>query len=85
MSINPPNGLELTNLARKATVDELRKQMFPVWPSGVTHQHCSGHDWHVRFTGRPWDSKGHSLILFVSSNTSMCNYIDLTSRVGHRE
>jgi hypothetical protein len=78
MSINPPNGLELSNLTHRATVDELREHIFPMWPSGVVRQHHDGHDWHVRFAGRPWDPKGHQSILFVSSNTSSCCYIDLS-------
>jgi hypothetical protein len=78
MSINPPNGLELSNLAHRATVDELRKHILPMWPSGVVCQHHYEYDWHVKFAGRPWDSKGHQSILFVSSNTSICCYIDLS-------
>jgi hypothetical protein len=77
MSINPPNGLELSNLAHRATVDQLREHIFSMWPSGVEHQHHDGHDWHVTFAGRPWDPKGHQSILFVSSNTSTC-CIDLS-------
>src|SRR6267154_2880779 len=78
MSINPPNGLELSNLTDGPTVDQLREHIFPMWPSGVAYQHHDGHDWHVRFAGRPWDPKGHQSILFVSSNTSICCYIDLS-------
>src|SRR6266566_9285794 len=78
MSINPPNGLELSNLADKATVNEFREQIFPMWPSGVVHQHHDGHDWNVRFAGRPWDPKGHQSIQFVSSDTSICCCIDLS-------
>jgi hypothetical protein len=80
MSINPPNGLELSNLANGATVDELRKHLFPMWPSGVVRQHHYGHDWDVKFAGRPWDSKGHQSILFVSSNSSICCCVDITPR-----
>ena len=67
MSINPPNGLELSNVAHRATVDELRKHVFPMWPSGIVRQHHFENDWHVRFAGRPWDPKRHQSILFVSS------------------
>ena len=80
MSINPPNGLELSNLAHGDTVDELRKHLFPMWPSGVVRQHHYGHDWDVKFAGRPWDPKGHQSILFVSINTSICCCVDITPR-----
>jgi len=63
MSINPPNGLELSNLAFKSTVDELREQIFPMWPSGVAHQERNGYDWRVKFVGSPWDSKGPESII----------------------
>lgn len=78
MSISPPNGLEVSNLAHRATADELREQLLSMWPSGVVHQHHYGRDWHVRFAGRPWNPKGHQFILFVSSNTYICYGIDLT-------
>jgi len=41
----------------------LREQIFPMWPSGVARQKPYGHDWRVRFTGSPWDSKGHESIM----------------------
>ncbi|KAI0308223.1 hypothetical protein B0F90DRAFT_1681131 [Multifurca ochricompacta] len=63
LSINPPNGLELSNLAFQNTVEELREHIFPMWPSGVAHQVRHGHDWRVRFAGSPWDSKGHESIM----------------------
>lgn len=83
MSINPPNGLEMSNLTHKAAVDEMREDIFPIWPSGVVRQHYDGRDWHVRFAGRPWDLKGDQSILFVSSNTFICCCIDLST--DHRE
>jgi len=85
MSINPPNGLELSNLTRKTTIDELRERIIPVWPQGVKRQHRQGHDWHVTFTGRPWDSKGDSLlqaqrvICRVFSVLAAQGYMHLTS------
>ncbi|KAI0003695.1 hypothetical protein BJV74DRAFT_793335 [Russula compacta] len=63
MSINPPNGLELSNIAFKTTVEQLREQIFAMWPPGVAHQVRYGHDWRVRFSGNPWDSKGYDSIL----------------------
>lgn len=69
LSINPPNGLELSNLAYKATVEELREQLFPMWPTGVAHQERYGHDWRVKFTGSPWDSKGHESIMYAYNYT----------------
>lgn len=68
MSVNPPNGLELSNLAYKATVEVLREQIFPMWPAGA-RQELYGHDWRVRFTGSPWDSKGPESIMYVPSYT----------------
>ncbi|KAH9958766.1 hypothetical protein BC827DRAFT_1218391 [Russula dissimulans] len=58
MSMNPPNGLELSNLASKSTVNKLYEQIFLTWPSGVAHQERYGYDWFVKFVGNPWDSKG---------------------------
>jgi hypothetical protein len=85
MSVNPPNGLELSNLAYKATVEVLREQIFPMWPAGA-RQELYGHDWRVRFTGSPWDSKGHEAIMYVSSYSPFARvFIDLTSRIGHSE
>ena len=78
MSINPPNGLELSNVAHRATIDELRKHIFPMWPTGVVRQNHHGQDWDVRFAGRPWDPKGQQSVLFVSSNTSICCCTDLS-------
>ncbi|KAI0266640.1 hypothetical protein BGY98DRAFT_1029144 [Russula aff. rugulosa BPL654] len=66
MSINPPNGLELSNVAHRATVDELRKHIFPMWPTGVVRQNHNGQDWDVRFAGRPWDPKGQQSVLFIT-------------------
>lgn len=63
LSINPPNGLELSNLAFQSTVDELREHIFPMWPPGVAHQVRHGYDWRVRFTGSPWDSRGNESIM----------------------
>jgi len=63
LSINPPNGLELSNLAFKSTVDELREQIFPMWPTGVAHQERRGYDWRVKFVGSPWDSNGPESIM----------------------
>jgi hypothetical protein len=82
--MNSPNGLELNNVT-SATVEELREKMLPMWPKGVAHQEHKGHYWRVRFTGSPWDSKGHESILYVSSCTLIARYIDLTSRIGPRE
>lgn len=78
MSINPPNGLEMSNLAHRATADELREHLSSMWPSGVMHQHHCGRDWHVRFAGRPWNPKGHRFILFVSSDIYICYCINLS-------
>jgi len=63
LSIDPPNGLELNNVAPRATIDELREHIFPMWPTGIVRQHHHGDDWHVKFGGRPWDPKGHQSIL----------------------
>ncbi|KAI9509093.1 hypothetical protein F5148DRAFT_967685, partial [Russula earlei] len=63
LSISPPNGLELSNLSFKATVEELREHLFPMWPTGVQRQQRYGHDWRVKFVGSPWDSKGHESII----------------------
>jgi len=63
MSIIPPNGLELSNLAHKSTIEELREQIFPMWPLGVTHHEHIGYDWRVTFTGSPWDSRGIESIM----------------------
>ena len=68
MSVHPPNGLELSNIAYKATVKVLRENIFPMWPAGA-RQELYGHDWRVRFSGRPWDSKGHESALYVSDYT----------------
>jgi hypothetical protein len=65
MSIIPPNGLELSNLARKSTIEELREQIFPMWPTGAAHQERHGHDWRVTFAGSPWDSRGIESIMYV--------------------
>ncbi len=69
LSINPPDGLELSNLAYKATVEELRQEIFPMWPKGVERQERYGHDWRVKFSGSPWDSKGHDSIMYASDYT----------------
>jgi len=69
MSIIPPNGLELSNLAHKSTVEELREQIFPMWPPGVTHQEHHGYDWRVRFANNPWDSRGIESIMYVPGCT----------------
>jgi len=63
LSINPPNGLELSNLAQRATVEELRDQLFPMWPTGVAYQERKGYDWRVQFVGSPWDSQGIESII----------------------
>jgi hypothetical protein len=65
MSINPPNGLELSNIAYRATIEELRDQIFLMWPDGVLHHEQNGHDWRVKFAGSPWDSKGHESIRYA--------------------
>ncbi|KAN0111896.1 hypothetical protein V8E52_008102 [Russula decolorans] len=80
MSINPPNGLELSNLAHRATVDQLREHIFSMWPSGVEHQHHDGHDWHVTFAGRPWDPKGHQSIL---SQRMICRVFSVLAAQGY--
>lgn len=82
LTIDPPNGLELSNLAYKTTVEELREQIFPMWPTGVARQERYGHDWRVRFTGSPWDSKGQESIMYA---LLLRVSIDLTSRIGRRE
>lgn len=63
LSINPPNGLELSNLAFQNTVEELREHIFPMWPPGVARQSRVGYDWSVRFTGSPWDARGQESIM----------------------
>ena len=69
LSINPPNGLELSNLIHnKAAIEELREQLFSMWPTGA-RQERYGSDWRVKFTGSPWNSKGHDLIMYVSNYT----------------
>ena len=74
MSIIPPNGLELSNLAHKSTIEELREQIFPMWPTGVAYQEHRGHDWRVRFTGSPWDSRGVESIMYVSGCTPIARF-----------
>jgi hypothetical protein len=73
MSINPPNGLELSNLSHKSTIEELREAIFPMWPTGVAHQERHGLDWRVRFTGSPWDSRGQESIMYVPSCTPIAH------------
>jgi len=63
LSINPPNGLELSNLAFQNTVEELREYLFPMWPPGVARQVRVGYDWRVRFAGSPWDARGPEAIM----------------------
>jgi hypothetical protein len=69
MSINPPNGLELSNLAHKSMIEELRERIFPMWAPGAAIQERRGYDWRIRFSGRPWDSRGHEAIMYVSGRT----------------
>ena len=71
LSINPPNRLELSNIVHKATIEELREKILSMWPTGVIHQERYGYDWRVKFTGTPWDSKGHDAILYASNYTSV--------------
>jgi hypothetical protein len=47
LTISTPNGLELNNIASKATVEELREQIFPMWPTGIARQESNGRDWRV--------------------------------------
>jgi len=63
MSINPPNGLELSNLAHKSMIEELRERIFPMWAPGAAIQERRGYDWRIRFGGSPWDSRGHEAII----------------------
>jgi hypothetical protein len=65
LSINPPSGLELCNIAFQNTVDELVERIFSMWPSGVARQVRVKQDWSVRFAGRPWSSKGLESIMYV--------------------
>jgi hypothetical protein len=67
LSISPPNRLELSNLVHKATVEELREQIFTMWPKGIVHQERYGSDWRVKFSGNPWDCKGHDSIMYASN------------------
>lgn len=71
LSINPPSGLELSNIAHKSTIEELREQIFTMWPEGVTHQdgNANGYEWRVQFSGRPWDAKRHESIMYVPGCT----------------
>jgi hypothetical protein len=50
-------------------VEELRDQLFPMWPTGVAHQERQGYDWRVRFVGSPWDSQGIESIMYVPART----------------
>lgn len=74
MSIIPPNGLELSNIAHKSTIEELREQLFPMWPLGVIHHEHRGYDWQVTFTGTPWNSRGIEEIMYVPGRTPIPHF-----------
>jgi hypothetical protein len=71
LSINPPSGLELSNIAHKSMIEDLREQIFTMWPAGIKSQdgHPNGYEWRVQFSGSPWDAKGHDSIMYVPGCT----------------
>ncbi|KAH9982916.1 hypothetical protein BGW80DRAFT_1453719 [Lactifluus volemus] len=75
LSITPPDGLEVLNIAHPNTVEELREHIFPMWPSGVAHQVHVRHDWRVRFAGSPWSSKGQESIMYVCGSTPFARLV----------
>jgi hypothetical protein len=75
LSISPPDGLEVLNIAYPNTVEELREHIFPMWPSGAAHQVHARHDWRVKFAGSPWSSKGQDSIMYVCGFTPFARLV----------
>jgi hypothetical protein len=65
VAFQPPNELHISNIVFQSTIEELREQIFPMWPPGVASQSIIGNQWHVKFSGSPWDSKGRDYILYA--------------------
>ncbi|KAI0068213.1 hypothetical protein BV25DRAFT_538240 [Artomyces pyxidatus] len=53
----------MSNIAFQSTIEELSEKVFPMWPPGIVHQQRHGHNWHVRFSGAPWNGSGDDSIL----------------------
>lgn len=58
LQIQPPNRLTLHNFADQHTLNEFQEHIFPMWRLGIEHHHVDGLNWHVTFSGSPWNLNG---------------------------
>jgi len=52
------NELVVENIGHPEALNELRQELFPLWPPGVTSNESEGTTWRVHFTKDPWASDG---------------------------
>jgi|ERR1700722_2188649 len=52
------NELLVENMTHPDALNELRQELFPLWPAGVESNESHGDVWRVLFSKDPWSSSG---------------------------
>jgi hypothetical protein len=60
------NQLVVENLSNPDALDELRQELFPLWPAGVETVESLRNEWRVTFARDPWSSSGQDALLSVA-------------------
>jgi hypothetical protein len=63
ISLRGTNELVVENLTIPGALDELQRELFPLWPPGIESHETRGDVWRVRFMRGPWSSKGRDGLL----------------------
>jgi hypothetical protein len=60
VSFHGNNELHMENIAPKA-MEEIRKEIFGMWPSGIAFDELENTRWRVRFRDAPWSLQGENV------------------------
>lgn len=64
VSFHGTNELHIENLAHKA-MDEIRKEIFGMWPGGLELDELQNTQWRVRFKNTPWSLRDENVQWYV--------------------
>ncbi|KAH7930946.1 hypothetical protein BV22DRAFT_1027699 [Leucogyrophana mollusca] len=81
VSFHGSNELRMRNVAFQDTLDEIKENLVPMWPHGISSQSTTEHSWRVGFSRNPWSASGMEGIIVQKM---ICELFTRLSRQGYQ-
>ncbi|TCD71552.1 hypothetical protein EIP91_008933 [Steccherinum ochraceum] len=80
LSLHGTNEIRIEGIAYQEMVEDLRENLLPCWPYGVSQEDSREHKWRAQFSGSPWTSSGTD---FLFTRRLLCRLFAVFSNQGY--